>query len=234
VSSLHRASIRQLTCVLFILSLALTNHSISFARSKRRELRISGPIVAYKGGSGAGTYTLLVRGRFRTFSYAEPIPWRRLKRIEDIYLGSIIAARFHRLRRGYRVTAIEIIGTVNKDIRLLWETITAHFEALARRDYKAAYAEYLPKLQGTIPFASFEREYSSASFDVQPIIIVQPNPLTRYGIIAYGINLREYKGSTATVRVELRHFIHGLFESKDYHLIRTSGGWRISAITEAD
>jgi hypothetical protein len=192
---------------------------------------MAGPIVAYEGGSGGGTYTLLIRGRFRTFSYSEPIPWHGLRRIDDIYLGSVIAARQRRLRRGYKVTAIEIVGLVNKEIRALWDTITHHFEALARRDYQAAYGMYSPELQRSIPFDVFEARYSSATFDLQPIIIVQPNPLSRYGIISYGINIREYSRSAANVRVELRHFIPAIDDSWDYHLTRTGGAWRVTSIS---
>lgn len=228
---IRQAVVQRFICGLFIAIQALSCYSICNGQTKRRELRMAGPIVSYKGGSGGGEYTLLIRGRFRTFSYSEPIPWLGLRRIEDIYLGSVIAARQRQLRGGYKVTAIEIVGLVNKDVRALWDTITHHFEALAGRNYQGAYAAYSPKLRRSISFAMFETRYSAATFDLQPIIIVQPNPLSRYGIISYGINIRKYSKSKASMRVELRHFLPAIKESWDYNLTRTGKVWRITSIT---
>jgi hypothetical protein len=192
--------------------------------------RMAGPIVAYEGGSGGGTYTLLIRGRFRQFSYSEPIPWHGLRRIEDLYLGSVISPRQHRTKRGNKVTGIEIVGLVNGRIRSLWNTITNHYEKLARGDYPGAYADFSPELQHSIPFNDFKSRYLHASFDLQPIIIVQPNPLSRYGIIAYGINILRYSRSSATARVELRHFIQGSQGSLDYRMTWTGTKWSMTSI----
>lgn len=217
--------------LLYLIGIVLLTTAPCGARTDRRSGPYArGPIVAYEGGSGGGTFTLLIKGRFRTYTYDEPVNWKGFRREEDLYLGSIITIRQRRTARPRQVQSIEYGGAADPTVRGIWKAVTSHFEGLARGDYQSSYSGLSTKLQSKIPFDSFVRKYSSTTFDLRPFTWVPPNPLARYGLISYGIGLRRLKGPKATARIAYHWFVASTWETWDYEMVFVGRSWKIEAM----